>query len=155
MVVQALCCADELDDAERISDSALAAARRRGSLLNFAMASYHRAIARYHRGELTDALADLDQALIASREGWTAGDPWTGGLRVHIHVERGDLAAARDALAMTTGASPGSMDLPIALFARAPSPGGKGCSPRLAPGPGRVSHHRGDTDGLTAEPLLR
>jgi hypothetical protein len=65
------------------------------------------------------ALADLDQALVASREGWTSGDPWTGSLRVHIHVERGDLAAARDALAMTTGASPGSMDLPIALFARA------------------------------------
>lgn len=119
LIVQALCCVDELDDAERISESALAAARRRGSLLNFTMASYHRAIARYHRGELTDALADLDQALVSSREGWTAGDPWTGSLRVHIHVERGDLAAARDALTMTTGASPGSMDLPIALFARA------------------------------------
>ncbi|HEX3488887.1 MAG TPA: AAA family ATPase [Streptosporangiaceae bacterium] len=119
LLVQALCCADELDDAERICDAALAAARRRGSLLNFTMASYHRAIARYHRGELADALADLDQALVSSREGWTAGDAWTGGLRVHIHLERGDLAAARAALTMTTGASPGSMDLPIALFARA------------------------------------
>jgi DNA-binding CsgD family transcriptional regulator len=83
------------------------------------MASYHRAIARYHRGELADALADLDQALVSSREGWTAGDAWTGGLRVHIHLERGDLAAARAALTMTTSAPPGSMDLPIALFARA------------------------------------
>ena len=119
LVVQALCCADELDDAERICAAALAAARRRGSLLNFTMASYHRAIARYHRGELASALADLDQALVSSREGWTAGDAWTGSLRVHIHVERGDLAAARHALTMTAGASPGSMDLPIALFARA------------------------------------
>ena len=119
LLVQALCCADELDDAERICDAALAAARRRGSLLNFTMASYHRAIARFHRGELADALADLDQALVSSREGWTAGDAWTGGLRVHIHLERGDLAAARAALTMTTGAPPGSMDLPIALFARA------------------------------------
>jgi tetratricopeptide (TPR) repeat protein len=111
--------ADELDDAERICAAALAAARRRGSLLNFTMASYHRANARYHRGELADALADLDQALVSSREGWTAGDAWTGSLRVHIHLERGDFPAAHDALTMTTGASPDSMDLPIALFARA------------------------------------
>jgi DNA-binding CsgD family transcriptional regulator len=119
LVVQALCCVDELAEAERICESALAAARRRGSLLNFTMASYHRAIGRYHRGELTDALADLDQVLVAAREGWTAGDAWPGSLRVHIHVERGDLDAARAALTMTAGATPGSMDLPIALFARA------------------------------------
>jgi DNA-binding CsgD family transcriptional regulator len=119
LIVQALCCVDELDAAERICDAALAAARRRGSLLNFTMASYHRAIVRYHRGELTGALADLDQALAGSREGWTAGDPWTGSLRAHIHVERGDLAAARAALTLTDGAAPGSMDLPVALFARA------------------------------------
>lgn len=119
LVVQALCTADELAEAERICESALAAARRRGSLLSFTMASYHRAIGRYHRGELTDALADLDQTMLAAREGWTAGDAWHGGLRIHIQVERGDLAAARDALALTAGAAPGSMDLPIALFARA------------------------------------
>lgn len=119
LVVQALCCVDELAEADRICESALAAARRRGSLLNFTMASYHRAIGRYHRGELTDALADLDQALLSSREGWTSGDAWTGSLRAHIHIERGDLAAARDALAMTTDALPDSMDLAIALFARA------------------------------------
>ena len=119
LVVQALCCVDELAEADRICESALAAARRRGSLLNFTMASYHRAIGRYHRGELTDALADLDQALVSSREGWTSGDAWTGSLRAHIHIERGDLAAARDALAMTTDALPDSMDLAIALFARA------------------------------------
>jgi DNA-binding CsgD family transcriptional regulator len=119
MVVQALCCVDELDAAVRICDAALAAARRRGSLLNYTMASYHRAIARYHRGELTDALADLDQSLEASREGWTAGDAWSGSLQVHAHLERGDLAAARDALTLTTGASPDSMDLAIGRFARA------------------------------------
>jgi DNA-binding CsgD family transcriptional regulator len=38
---------------------------------------------------------------------------------VHIQIERGDLAAARDALTLTEAAAPGSMDLPIALFARA------------------------------------
>jgi DNA-binding CsgD family transcriptional regulator len=119
LIVQALCCADELDEAEQICAAAIAAARRRGSLLNFTMASYHRAIGRYHRGELSSALADLDQAMLSSQEGWTAGDSWTGGLRVHIHVERGDLAAAREALPMTAGALPGSMDLPVARFAHA------------------------------------
>jgi DNA-binding CsgD family transcriptional regulator len=118
MVVQGLCCVDELAEAERICESALAAARQRGSLLNYTMASYHRAIARYHRGELTDALADLDQTLLATREGWTAGDPWHGSLRIHIHIERGDLAAARAALPLTSGALPGSMEFPIALFGR-------------------------------------
>lgn len=119
LIVQALCCVDELDAAERICDAALAASRRRGSLLNFTMTSYHRAIVRHHRGELTDALADLDQAFVGSREGWTAGDAWTGGLCAHVHVERGDIAAARAVLTLTDGAVPGSMDLPVALFARA------------------------------------
>lgn len=119
LIVQALCCVDELDDAERICAVAIAAARRRGSLLNFTMTSYHRAIGRYHRGELSSALADLDQALLSSQEGWTAGDTWPSSLRAHIHVERGDLAAAREALLLTVDAQPGSMDLPIARFAHA------------------------------------
>jgi DNA-binding CsgD family transcriptional regulator len=119
MVVQSLCCVDELDCAERICESALAAARRRGSLLAYTTASYHRAIARYHRGELAAALADLDQAMAASREGWTAGAPWVGALQVHAHLERGEPAAAREALALTSSAAPDSMELAIALSARA------------------------------------
>ena len=119
LVIQALCAVDELAAAERIGDAALGEARRRGSLLSFAMASYHRAIGRYHRGELTSALADLEQTRVAAREGWTAGDSWSGGLLVHIHLERGDLAAARDAAGLFGNAPPGSMDFPVALFARA------------------------------------
>jgi DNA-binding NarL/FixJ family response regulator len=119
LIVQALCCVDELDEAERISGLAIAAGRRRGSMLTFSMGSYHRAIARYHRGELASALADLEQSLVANREGWTAGDPWSGSLLVHLHLERGDLVAARGALAMTNVASPGSMDMSIVLHARA------------------------------------
>jgi DNA-binding CsgD family transcriptional regulator len=119
LIVQALCCVDELDEAERISGLAVAAGRRRGSMLTFSMGSYHRAIVRYHRGELASALADLEQSLVANREGWTAGDAWSGSLLAHVHVERGDLVAAREALAMTAVAAPGSMDLSIALHARA------------------------------------
>jgi len=119
LITQALCCVDELDAAEGVSAAALDAAQRRGSLLSFSMSSYQRAVVRFHCGELTEALADLDQSLTASREGWTTGIQWIGGLYVHIHVERGDLAAARDTLALTDSAAPGSMDLPIGLFARA------------------------------------
>jgi DNA-binding CsgD family transcriptional regulator len=145
IVIQALCCVDELDAAERISDAAIDAARRRGSLLNYTMASYHRAIGRYHRGELTSALADLDQGRIASREGWNSGDAWSEGLRVHIQLERGDLAAARDAMALTEkgDVAPGTMDLPIALFARA----------RLALCEGRPAEALRDAE--TAGELLR
>jgi DNA-binding CsgD family transcriptional regulator len=144
IVVQALCCVDELAAAERISDAALAEARRRGSLLNYTMASYHRAIGRYHRGELTSALADLDQGRIASQEGWNSGDAWSEGLRVHIELERGDLAAARDALALAEegDVAPGTMDLPIARFARA----------RLALAEGRPGDALGDAE--TAGQLL-
>ena len=135
LIVQALCCVDELDDAERICAAAIAAARRRGSLLNFTMTSYHRAIGRYHRGELSSALADLDQARLSSQEGWTAGDLWPSSLRAHIHVERGDLAAALEALPLTADALPGSMDLPIARFAHAVL--------ALAEGPARGGSSRG------------
>src|SRR6202000_990338 len=119
LIVQALCCVAGLDEAERISGLAIAAGRRRGSMLTFSMGSYHRAIARYHRGELASALADLEQSLVANREGGTPGDAWSGSLLVHLHLERGDLVAARAALAMTAVASAGSMDIAIALHARA------------------------------------
>jgi DNA-binding CsgD family transcriptional regulator len=97
----------------------LADARRRGSLFNYTAASYHRAIARYHRGDLTGALADLDQALTYSGESWTSGDPWTRSLQVHAHLERGDFPAARDTLKLAVYTSADSMDAVIVAFARA------------------------------------
>ena len=83
LIVQALCCVDELDDAERICAAAIAAARRRGSLLNFTMTSYHRAIGRYRRGELSSALADLDQALRRQPGG---GRPATPGRAAFVRT---------------------------------------------------------------------
>jgi DNA-binding CsgD family transcriptional regulator len=119
MLVQALACVDELDTAERVADQALGAAVRRGSLLAYAIASYHRAIPRYHRGALVDALADLDQALTASREGWTAADGWIRTLQVHLMLERGQRDAARETLNLVPPPPPGSMDEAIVLHARA------------------------------------
>lgn len=119
IVVQALVCADALDAAERVADAALEAAGRRGSLLAYASASYHRAIPRYHRGALTDALADLDQALGASREGWGGAEGWIGALQAEAHLERGDLAAARTALELASTAPQGSLDAAVVAAARA------------------------------------
>jgi DNA-binding CsgD family transcriptional regulator len=119
IAVQALVCADELDVAERIADDALAAAAERGSLLAYSTASFHRALPRYHRGALDDALADLDQALTAIEEGWTGAECWIGALQMHAHLERGDLPAARSALAFAGGARSEAMDHAIFLAARA------------------------------------
>jgi DNA-binding NarL/FixJ family response regulator len=120
MVVQALACADELECAQRITQAALHEAHRSGSLLAFSIASFHGAIVRYHRGQLLDALADLDASRGASREGWTDGDPWSGSLEAHVHLERGDVAAAGAALERTGGdASGDAMGHAVVLFARA------------------------------------
>jgi DNA-binding CsgD family transcriptional regulator len=118
ILVQALCCVDEIAVAERIADRALAAALKRGSFFAASIASYHRAIPRYHRGALVDALADLDQALAPSREGWSGGAVWSQALTAHAHLERGELRAAAEMLGQVS-TRPESMDVPIALFARA------------------------------------
>jgi DNA-binding CsgD family transcriptional regulator len=119
IVIQALVCVDELDVAERIADDALALARRRGSLLTYASASFHRAIPRYHRGALDDALADLDQALTASSEGWDAARGWIAALQAHVHIACGELPAAQAALAAGQGVAVTSLDHPIVRFAHA------------------------------------
>jgi DNA-binding CsgD family transcriptional regulator len=119
IVVQALVCVDELAAAERVADAALQAARRDGSLLAYASASYHRALPRYHRGALTDALADVDQALTASREGWSGAEGWMGALQAQAHLETGDRDAARAALALASSAPADSMDRAMVRFASA------------------------------------
>lgn len=118
MVVQALCAVDELDEAERIAGRGLAAARRNGSLLAAGLASYHLAVPRYHRGALADALADLDQALVPSREGRPAAAGWPLALLAAVKLQRGDLDGAETALA-AAAPPPGSMDEAVVALARA------------------------------------
>ena len=122
LIVQALSMVDELAAAERIADAALAAARDQGSFMASAAGSYHRAIPRYHRGALAEALADLEQAQAPHREGWLAGAAWPRSLQVHVQIERGELAAARDTMVlMSAQAGPAgeAMDHAIILFASA------------------------------------
>jgi DNA-binding CsgD family transcriptional regulator len=118
MLVQALACVDELVLAEQIADAAITASRQRGSRAAHETASYHRAIPRYHMGELSAALGDLEQALVATNEGWS-GSAWVLSLQAHIYLAQGAPAAARTALGRHPGSVPGSMDASILLFAKA------------------------------------
>lgn len=118
MLVQALCCVDELETAEQIAVAGLASARRRGSFIAAALGSFHVAIPRYHRGALADALADLYQAQAPRREGWGGGTDWPLALQAQAELERGDLRAARESLA-TCSAAPESMERAMVTFAHA------------------------------------
>jgi DNA-binding CsgD family transcriptional regulator len=62
--------ADDLDAYEAGIEIVLDDAQRRGSRLAFATASYSRAVARYFRGRLTDAIADLQLSLQAAGDGF-------------------------------------------------------------------------------------
>ena len=119
MLVHALVTADDIDAAERIANAALAEAQRRGSVLMFANASYHRALCRTRRGALTPALDDLEQALRASRESRPGGVVWVQSLTARVHLERGDGAAATTALRVAGTTSPQRLDHAFLLAARA------------------------------------
>jgi len=117
LLVQALCCVDELDAAEEIAAAALAAARRSGSFIATTVGSFHRAIPLYYRGRLADAMADLDQAQATRREGWDAAIAWPLALQANVQVERGELVGAAASLAgLETPAE--SMDRAMVLSAR-------------------------------------
>jgi DNA-binding CsgD family transcriptional regulator len=118
IIVQALCCVDELELAEKIADEAQSAASRQGAFLAASLASFHRAIPRYHRGQLAAALADVDDALRPVRDGWSSGAAWPQALQAHAQLELGDLIGARSTIA-AAAAMPGSMDEPVIAFASA------------------------------------
>ncbi len=118
IVVQALVVVDELALAEGIAGAALELSRRRGALLGYSLASFHRAIPRYQRGALRDALADIEQALTARSEGWDAGAAWVDALHAHIHLALGDPAAARATLTPSDFTTDG-LEHAVLLSARA------------------------------------
>lgn len=114
MVVHALVIAGELDAAETAADAALTAAGRRGDILAYGYASYHRALARLRRGRLTAALADLEAAQMPYTMGWTASGGWNGWLVAQVHLEYGDLTTAREILRQADDRPPDSMEAALA-----------------------------------------
>jgi DNA-binding CsgD family transcriptional regulator/tetratricopeptide (TPR) repeat protein len=119
LVVQALVAVDLLAEAEAAADRAVASARQRGSVIAYALATYHRAIPRYHRGALVDALTDVEQGHAAKEEGWLAGSAWEAELLVLVHLARDELPAARRRIELGAGAPRDTMDHPVMCYARA------------------------------------
>jgi DNA-binding CsgD family transcriptional regulator len=112
--------ADAFDLAERCCDTAIADARARGSLLDFAMASAFRSELAYRQGRLVEAESDARASLEAARLGQS---PFAvNGLAhvIDVLVERGELDAALDALADGADAEiPDSLVTNFLLFSRA------------------------------------
>jgi DNA-binding CsgD family transcriptional regulator len=100
MVTGGLLAADELERGVEVCDAVLADARRRGSPMAFASASYTRAWPLLSQGRVSDAVADAEAAIQARHDGWAA---WLGGavaILVFAQIERAQLSAAREALAL-------------------------------------------------------
>ena len=93
----ALLCAEEVQTATRFIDQAVAAARRRGDLVNAHYLLLYRGCAAAQRGQLREAEedlrgAELDLAVTA------ALNLWRVGYLADVLVERGDVAAAAGVL---------------------------------------------------------
>jgi ATP/maltotriose-dependent transcriptional regulator MalT len=117
--VRALVATDQLDEAARVCTEAVDAALARGMRFGVGYASYHRGLVRLESGALDAALADLDVAGEPAARGWRSADPWRGELLARIHLARGDLAAAREAIALADGTAETSLGLAFVMDARA------------------------------------
>ena len=90
----ALHACDELEHTERVLSAAMTQSRSSGSMMAFATASMLRAVARWGRGALDDAVTDAEQAVAAERYGWRQFLPAAYGALIMIHVDRGEIEAA-------------------------------------------------------------
>jgi DNA-binding CsgD family transcriptional regulator/predicted negative regulator of RcsB-dependent stress response len=100
VVTGALSFSGQLEFGESVCNAVLADARRRGSPMAFATASYCRSYPRFFRGRITESLADVQLALLARREGWEMFLPSAHAVLAWGHIERGELDAASDAVAL-------------------------------------------------------
>jgi DNA-binding CsgD family transcriptional regulator len=111
----------ELDRAIELADAVIADAQQRSSPLAFATASYFRATPKRWRGEITDALADLEQARDARRYGWRRFTRSAAASYCLCLIETGELDRAEAALLEDSGLEQPRGDLEDArrLFALA------------------------------------
>lgn len=117
-VVFALIHIDELDLATPPVEAAMERAQRAGSLIGTGFASHWRAMLHYYRGALDQAIAAAEDTLDACRAGWDLCLPWVVALLVRAHIERGDLAAAAQALRLCDNTPCGAMESALILEAR-------------------------------------
>jgi DNA-binding CsgD family transcriptional regulator len=107
----ALTVAEDLQAAELVLAAAVDDARRRGSVLGFATASHFRALAVARRGRMSDAAADIENALSAERYGWRLAAPAARAILAEAMVERGELDAALEQLRLTATGDETGWDL--------------------------------------------
>jgi tetratricopeptide (TPR) repeat protein len=98
LLTAALSFSEQLTFCESVCDAVLEDARRRGSPMAFATASYSRSYPRFFAGRITDSLADVQFALNARGDGWEMFLPSAHAVLVWCHIERGELDAALDAI---------------------------------------------------------
>jgi DNA-binding NarL/FixJ family response regulator len=100
LLTGALSFSEQLAFSESVCDAVLEDARHRASPMGFATASYCRSYPLYFRGRINDSLADVQLALGARGEGWEMFLPSAHAVLAWGHIERGELDAARDAIAL-------------------------------------------------------
>ena len=89
--------ADAFDRAEEVATATIVRAREVGSLTSFASFSYVRGTARHLRGNLADAISDLEAAREAEASGWEQYVTAARWQLVLAALARGDVERARSA----------------------------------------------------------
>ena len=87
-------------------EGAVVAARERGAILSGSIAAHLHARLDLDRGALESALAHAERSLSAYRDGWVE-TPWAAVTLAWIHIERGDVDAAAEAVALGETGSTG------------------------------------------------
>ena len=98
LLTGALIWCDELELDVEVLDAAIEDARRRGSVMAFATASYCRGGPLHALGRLPEAIADLESAIDAHRYGWEMYLPAARAGLALARLDRGDPEAAQEAL---------------------------------------------------------
>ncbi len=111
---------DDLGAELRLLDAAIDDARRRGSVLGFATASYCRAAPLWFMGRVSDAIADSEQALDAGSSGWDAYRTFCRGTLALMLLDAGRPEDAARVLEPEAGEDDGhSPGLVVIRYARA------------------------------------
>jgi DNA-binding CsgD family transcriptional regulator len=116
-----LICADWLDPAERLLDTALALTRERGSLTGFAHVSFLRSAVAHRRGEMRDVEAEANSARSAFHDLQRLGVAVAVGMLISALIERGALneaAGALSAVGFASGPLPTQAPLNLLLSSR-------------------------------------
>src|SRR5207247_10565595 len=87
---------DDFDGFDEVNALAIEDARRRGSVIGFATASYGFNWSHYYRGMLVEAIADAQQAIDTEREGWSQFLPAARAQLAWALIDRGELGRAAD-----------------------------------------------------------